>query len=44
MGKKYGKRYKEEEILRILKEAEEAGRAEEVLRKYGVSILTPLKK
>jgi putative transposase len=38
MSKKYGKRYKEEEILRILKEAEEAGRADEVLRKYGVSM------
>ena len=38
MSKKYGKRYKEEEILRILKEAEESGRAAEVLRKYGVSM------
>lgn len=37
MGKKYGKRYKEEEILRILKEAEASPNVEEVLRKYGVS-------
>lgn len=36
MGKKYGKRYSEEEILKVLKEAE-AGKVEEVLRKYGVS-------
>lgn len=36
MGKKYGKRYTEEEILRILKEAQE-GKVEEVLRKFGVS-------
>jgi putative transposase len=37
MSKKYGRRYKEEEILRILKEAEQTGKTEEVLRKYGVS-------
>jgi len=33
---KYGKRYKEEEILRILKECSN-GPVEETLRKYGVS-------
>ena len=37
MSKKYGKRHKEEEILRILKEAEGSGQPDEVLRKYGVS-------
>lgn len=34
--KKNGKRYSEEEILRILKEAQE-GKVEEVLRKHSVS-------
>lgn len=37
MSKKYGKRYSEEEIFRILKECEQAPRVEEVLRKHGVS-------
>ena len=37
MSKKYGKRYQEAEILKILKEAEVSGNAEDVLRKYGVS-------
>ena len=37
MSKKYGKRYKEEEIVKILKEAEVSGKADDVLRKYGVS-------
>jgi putative transposase len=37
MGKKYGKRYTEEEILRILKEGQES-KVEDVLRKYGVSL------
>lgn len=35
--KKRGKRYSEEEIFRILKECEQAPRADEVLRKHGVS-------
>ena len=37
MSKKYGKRYQEAEILKILKEAEVSGNSEDVLRKYGVS-------
>jgi putative transposase len=37
MGKKYGKRYTEEEILRILKEGQES-KVEDVLRKYGGSL------
>ena len=37
MSKKQGKRYQEAEIMKILKEAEVSGNAEEVLRKYGVS-------
>lgn len=37
MSKKYGKRYQEAEILKILKEAEAAQNVEEVMRKYGVS-------
>jgi len=37
MSKKYGKRYQEAEILKILKEAEASPNVEEVLRKYGVS-------
>ncbi len=37
MSKKYGKRYQEAEILKILKEAEVSGNPEDVLRKYGVS-------
>lgn len=38
MSKKYGKRYQEAEILKILKEAEASPRAEDVMRKYGVSM------
>jgi putative transposase len=38
MSKKYGKRYQEAEILKILKEAETSPRAEDVMRKYGVSM------
>jgi len=38
MSKKYGKRYQEAEILKILKEAETAPNVEDVMRKYGVSI------
>jgi len=37
MSKKYGKRYQEAEIIKILKEAEVSENAEDVLRKYGVS-------
>ncbi len=37
MSKKTGKRYQEEEIIRILKEAQGAPNVEEVLRKHGVS-------
>jgi len=36
MGKQ-GKRYKEEEIVKILREAQDADRVEDVLRTYGVS-------
>lgn len=36
MAKGRGKRYSEEQIVRILREAE-GGNAQEVLRKYGVS-------
>lgn len=36
MGKQ-GKRYKEEEIVKILREAQDAARVEDVLRTYGVS-------
>jgi len=36
MGKQ-GKRYKEEEIVKILREAQDAARVEAVLRTYGVS-------
>lgn len=38
MSKKYGKRYQEAEIVKILKEAEASPRAEDVMRKYGVSM------
>jgi putative transposase len=37
MSSKYGKRYKEEEIFKILREASGSGKVEEVLRRYGVS-------
>lgn len=38
MSSKYGKRYQEAEIVKILKEADASPRAEEVMRKYGVSM------
>ena len=39
MGK-HGKRYKEEEIFKIMRDVEGAPRKEEALRKYGVSTAT----
>ncbi len=40
MSKKKGKRYTEEQILRILKEVENGKSVAEVVRQYGVSEAT----